>query len=150
MTQDESKTALADNLFSLAYFRKERSMLKEAYDTAFAAWQESNAQMIDGLAELTRAEKSAYDSVVQYAVGVGIVEGTKKPHALVSLVNSTELIYDEAKALAWAIEHEMCLTLDRKAFEAVTKTYPLPFVEVKESLKARVASDLSSLLDGEK
>jgi hypothetical protein len=55
-------------------------------------------------------------------------------------------IYDKAEALKWAIEHELCLALDTKAFEGLVKSNPLDFVKIEEQPSAAIASDLSKFL----
>lgn len=43
--------------------------------------------------------------------------------------------YDDSKALAWAKEHDMCLSLDKKAFNSLMKNQNFGFVKKDKSLK---------------
>jgi hypothetical protein len=59
----------------------------------------------------------------------------------------TQIIYDAKAALGWAKAHLLCLTLDKKAFEALAKTDSRPdFVTVEQEPKTFLGSDLSEYL----
>ncbi len=42
--------------------------------------------------------------------------------------------YNEEKAFEWAKEHNLCIQLDRKAFEHIAKAQPLGFVTKQEKV----------------
>lgn len=72
--------------------------------------------------------------------GIGIQESTK-----------TEYQYSVAEALKWAMQKEICIRLDDKAFEAICATPAKPdFVDVstETTVKATIATDLDKVLGG--
>jgi len=44
------------------------------------------------------------------------------------------LAYEANEALSWAKKHDMALCLDKKVFEKIAKTNPLPFVDISEGI----------------
>lgn len=152
MTEQDSlvQGMFANNLYHLAEARQRQAARKEDYETAMDIWKEDHAVLIADFEDAKAEAERSYSTVALAAIALGEHLGTKKPHPLVSLISSVVLSYDEGMAFAWAKEHGMCLTLDKKAFEVLTKATgaaTLPFVTITEELKARVASDLSSLLE---
>lgn len=66
------------------------------------------------------------------------------------------VLYDEKKAISWAIEHKMCLLLDEKGFQKLAKGNLLPidgsdyrWLELQETHTPFIDSDLSKLIEME-
>ena len=70
--------------------------------------------------------------------------GDRKPAPGVSIRMATEIRYDDEAAFAWAKQSGMCLTLDAKAFDAIARHNPLPFVTREDVPTATIARDLSA------
>ena len=66
--------------------------------------------------------------------------GQKTVHPGVKIREEPQLTYDPKRALAWAMEHRMALTLDAKAFEKIAKAAHLPFVQVSVEPQATLAT----------
>lgn len=52
------------------------------------------------------------------------------------------LNYDEEMAKRWAIDHQLCLALDKKAFEKLAKTQNLAFVTITNEAQATLPSKI--------
>lgn len=72
--------------------------------------------------------------------------GTKKLPYGVGIRATSTLVYNETDAFAWAQEHKMALTLDKRAFEKIVKASPLNFVSVKEDVFVTLPTDTAKLL----
>ena len=54
----------------------------------------------------------------------------------------TVLEYDPDLALSWAMEHGLCLALDKKSFETIAKTQSLNFVNYDEKITVTFPKDI--------
>lgn len=70
--------------------------------------------------------------------------GSKKPAPGVGIRVVMQLHYDEAEALAWAIESgaESCLSLQKTNFKKVAEGLKLDFVKIEEVHQATIAREL--------
>lgn len=112
------------------------------------AWEAAHYQEIDGLRAMTQALSEAEGAVRAAAIAAYQETGSKKPVPGVGIRVLTKLRYDEADALRWAREHDLCLMLDKAAFERQAKVTPLGFVETVETPSATIATDLSAVVEG--
>ena len=55
--------------------------------------------------------------------------GEKKYEGGVKVKEDTVYSYEEITAYEWAVEHGLCLSLNKKAFESIIKTQKMDFVE---------------------
>lgn len=120
-----------------------------AYDQASAEVKRANEAFERDHAELLATLEEARTTMVveerrlrDLTVEAFELTGDVKPAPGVSIRMVTELDYEEATALAWAKEHNMALALDRKGFDAIAKTNPLPFVTVRKVPQATIAKEL--------
>ncbi len=74
------------------------------------------------------------------AVDIFRCTAQKTVHPGVKIREVTQLAYDPKRALDWAMEHRMALTLDAKAFEKIAKAASLPFVQVTVEPQATLAT----------
>lgn len=142
------KTGLREQIERVALMRNEAAEAKHRVAEARAIWEEANANL---LAE----EKGSRDDLEKEEAALRAMAlaefretGEKKPGPGLSVSIGTRLHYEPAEALAWAKRMEIALALDTKAFEAVAKTTPLPFVTVEDEPKVSVARDLGAALGG--
>ena len=70
--------------------------------------------------------------------------GDVRPAPGVEVKQFTKYTYDEKEALAWALEHRIALTLDKKVFERIGSA--LDFVEVTKEPRAQIATNLDKAL----
>lgn len=123
----EAKDALSD---ARRRFEEEHFALIEAAQTAQAALSDAEAL----LREEARREFER--------------TGDKKPGPGVAIRLLKRPVYEDQAALSWAMEHKLCLQLDRKAFEKVA--VDLEFVGVREEAQVTIATDLAAALGGER
>ncbi len=110
------------------------------------AWEAAHYQEIDGLKAMTQALSEAEAAVRAAALAAYQETGNKKPAPGVGIRVQTKLRYDETNALRWAREHDLCLMLDKAAFERQARVTPLSFVEAVETPAATIATDLSAVV----
>ena len=51
-----------------------------------------------------------------------------------------KLEYEEAEALKWAKDHNMALSLDKRAFDKIAKADPMDFIKINEIPQATLPS----------
>lgn len=110
------------------------------------AWEAAHYQEIDRIKALTQALAEAEAALRAAAVAAYQETGNKKPAPGVGIRVQTKLRYDESDALRWALEHDLCLMLDKAAFERQARVTPLGFVETVETPAATIATDLSAVV----
>jgi len=91
-------------------------------------FENQNKKLIDNIARLSDdldLEKSEFK---QQAVKLFEKNGEKKLLGGLGIRQSVELMYDGIKAYKWAVEHNLCLQLDKRAFENLAKTQNVEFV----------------------
>jgi hypothetical protein len=116
--------------------------LYAAKDAKLKAFELENSTLLDSL-KLAEQEANATESLlrtkmVDFYVATKIKEG---PFGLKIRITS-RLEYDPAIAFKWATEHNLALTLDKKAFETIAKAQPLDFVTKVEVPGATIPSEL--------
>lgn len=117
----------ASNVTKLNDIDKQLAERKEKYEEEIECLQTIKKDLnttISGLKEkLEEQGKQEFKETAkkQLTGGLGIREGS-------------EYIYEESKAFAWAKEHSMCLSLDKKAFEKVAEVTPIDFIEKKPKI----------------
>jgi len=95
------------------------------------------------VAELKIAEASLRIAGLEYYQAN---PNTKKLPYGVGIRATETLIYEDYAAFSWAVEHNMALTLDKKAFEKIAKVSLPDFVTVEEVLTVTLPSDSAKLL----
>ncbi len=50
--------------------------------------------------------------------------------------------YSETEALKWAKEHDLCLQLDKKSFDSLTKTQNFDFVKINEDIQVTFPKEI--------
>ncbi len=129
--------------------RRDRAALDAALKAKLAAFQESNADLMQQRQLAAQRVEVAEGALREYALEVGLTLDTNTPCPGVVLKLKTEVaILDETEALDWAKRTGLCLTLDRKGLEtiAVKGGASLPFVRVTTAKTATLATDLDKAL----
>ena len=107
----------------------ELSRLKQEYDEKAEEFKRQNINLINAIAE----EKSLQEKIVSDLTIEGLQEfeetQKKKLTGGLGIREMQVLDYEESKAFEWAKVHEMCLKLDRTAFEKIAKAQPLDLVK---------------------
>jgi len=116
--------------------------------------------MMNALMESREYKQAAQESVIAHqmmcetedqvralAVDFYTATGDKRAHGAVTVKVFRDLVYDEVMALIYCRQHlPNALKLDARAFEKAAKVIPLSFVDVVETPKATIATDLSEYL----
>jgi len=129
----DARTKLEEQSASLALLRR--------------GWEESVAGNITAVEEAKAAVSIAEENLRKAGLAYYTENpDTKKlPFGLNVRITST-LEYSTDNALAWAVEHKMALSLDKKAFESIAKTHNVPFVTKKEVVTVTLPTDTAKLL----
>lgn len=132
---------------ALADARQEFEEFSAAYAERKREFEESISPLTKGLAEAKEAVSSAEEAL--RAAGLAHYEAhpdsKKLPFGLGVRV-TTALVYDADTAFAWAQEHKMALSLDKRAFEKIAKASPPEFVTVEEVPTVTIPTDTAKLL----
>ena len=113
-------------------------------------WEQGHDEQITALARTQRELRTAEAELRRLALEAYDADPTnKKPGPGVGIRESTGLVYLDTKALAWAISHTMALALDRKTFEQIVKSMPIPpdCVVIRAVVTATIAADLAKALE---
>ena len=142
---------LQETLAALAKARIDAEASKAELATAKAIFERNNARTINTARnDASRVEE--LDAKVRALALVAYTESkdTKPaPGISIGLNKKIALIYDAKRALAWARETNMAITLDVKAFEEIAKAANLEFVTKAEveTQRITIASDLTKFYD---
>ena len=132
-------------LLTLRDAREAEATTKQALKEKSDAFEATITDLVGAATDAGNARELAEATVRGLAVAVYLESGNKAPAKGVTVVESSKLKYDAAEAFKWATEHNLCLSLDAKAFEKTAKATPLPFVTTEVTPAARIATDLSDL-----
>ncbi len=120
--------------------------LEYAKKESYARWEAENKDLLERIVYLNEYVAEAEQKLRELTLRAYNETGSKQPAPGVAVRELTRLEYDVKQALSWAIEHKICLSLDKRAFEGFAKATPLEFVEVWTELQATIATDLSKIL----
>jgi len=138
-------TAYEKLLARVAETRLQAQSLADEKKRLYDGWLADNAQLLAALNTAQEVQAEAEADLRVAAVDAYYHDGVKSRDGVtVKLVR--RLVYDPFQALAWATKHQMCLALDKKAFEAVAKAAPIECVTVNEEPTAAIDSDLTAWL----
>ena len=132
-------------LARLAEARMQNDALEAKRKQLMAAFLAEHADLYKALDVAANAEAEAAASVRTAAIDAYYHDGQKQRPG-VTIRITKRIIYEPAQALTWAIEHKLCLGLDKRAFEALAKTQTLDIVVVTDEPQAAIDSDLSAWL----
>jgi len=99
----------------------------------------------DSIADLKQKCKEAGECVDNQAekvrekmIGYFSEHQIKKADCGVGIRETTKLVYDKDSALKWAMEKQLALNLDVRAFEKIAKSTPLDFVKEEKTVTATI------------
>lgn len=125
---EEKIKQLKEKFESLEEFQKE----KKEKDTKHA---ESIKTIVSGISTVTK-EIGDLKKEISKEVLVKFEETKeKKYYGGIGVKEYKTLTYDSVKALTWAKEKDICLTLDKKSFEKIAESQLLDFVDVSTDPK---------------
>jgi hypothetical protein len=108
------------------------------------AFNRANAALIENKCKLESDCSKAEARLRELTLEAYRATGSKKPAPGVGVRIVKQLYYDEAEALAWAIESgaEACLCLQKTNFKKVAEGLALPFAKIEEVAQAMIAKEL--------
>lgn len=139
---------LQEQIHKVAVARQKAHDLSKMKKDSYLRWMAAEGELID--AETEAAQECAQAEETLREMTLAEYERTKDKHPApgVGIKVGTRLDYNEHDAFAWAVVHEMALSLNRKSFEAHAKISQLDFVTITEEATATIATDLGKLLGG--
>jgi hypothetical protein len=127
--------------------RQELAGLQGNLAIAQDAFEQTVMTLRNRISELKEQIGFAEEVIEAQALDTYTKTQDKKPLPGVTVKIFKGLKYDEQKALAWAAEKKMCISLDKKAFEKVASAANLDFVEQIEEPRVQVSKDLAEALE---
>lgn len=119
--------------------------LKTSYNTAFEVFQTNQESTLNKINQAKEEIDELKQQISEEAEKEFNKSGEKKLLGGVGIREGTSISYDAAKALEWAKKHDMCLTLDSKAFEKIAKVQNIDFVEQQKVIQVTFPKEI--LLD---
>lgn len=134
----------------LAELRETQKQLDQQYYEVFQRFQEQNKDLIESRENMKKTVGETEQWIRQTALEIYGVTHEKKLAGGIGIKIMTQYNYEEQKAYDWAIEHNMALALDKKAFESIVKiqkpeqmkTNGIDFVEILEKPIATIPKEI--------
>ncbi|KKM97315.1 hypothetical protein LCGC14_1169370 [marine sediment metagenome] len=108
----------------------------------YNSFMEENANFFGDVATAASVVSEAEALLRELTLKAYTETGSKNPAVGVGIREVTTYSYDSVVALAWGMEHGLCLKLDDTAFKKQVKISPLPFVTATTEPQATIATDL--------
>lgn len=113
-----------------------------AKDTAYQQWQDEHQDLIEA-AMLARSKLDEEENLLrELTLNAFNQTGDKTLIPGVGIRIMTKLEYYPRVAFKWAVEHNMALSLDTRAFEKIAKASPPDFVTINQVPQATIATEL--------
>ena len=127
---------LQEQIKVVAEWRKRAEADTEAKKISYKQWEEDHSIMLDMVAKSNQAVVDAETLLRELTLQAYAETGDKAPAVGVGIREVTKLEYDTRVAFAWATEHSMALSLDKRGFEKIAKVSPPDFVKITASALA--------------
>ena len=125
--------------------RQRAAELREQWEVLRGEWQAAHRELLEAAGAAQARALMAEEALRNAALATYNATGDKHPAPGVEVKMGTKMVYDPAEALAWAVEHGMCLALAKGAFEKVAKASPIPCVQVVETSFVALATELQEV-----
>lgn len=130
-------------LKELKHLREQEEELTNQYKSLKEQFEKDNQNLINKRNGLKHEIIQTTNIIKEKAVKLFHKTGEKKfENGNVFIKEFTQLNYEDEYALDWAKEHDMCLQLNKKAFESIAKTGEIEFVETTKIGKANIKSKI--------
>jgi hypothetical protein len=137
---------MKEKMSMLKQAREDLEGQKKLYDSNFEQFKVDNEHLIGGIKD-SKEIVNALESDIK-AEAIELYDGSvKKFDTGVGIRVTKKLNYAPLDAFGWALEHRLCLTLDKKAFETVAKTQELDFVKTEEVVTATIPKEIKVIED---
>ena len=123
----------------LKNLREQESILKEEKNKLIEGLEITHK--INEMSEKrTKLEQEIRDHAVEQYNQTG-----EKKFGQIGIRVTTKYDYDEEEALTWAMEHSLCLSLDKSSFKKQMKVQPLDFVTTEEVPTATIPTEIKEV-----
>ena len=129
----------------VAEARRKETKLEKRYGDLIAAFDAEHDGLVVETIKSKAARQAAEAELREVAVAHYEATGEKHPTPGVEIKIVKRLEYEEGAALAWAIEHTLALSLNRKQFEKLCKFLAPDFVTIIPTPRAEIATDLKKV-----
>jgi len=118
--------------------REKLAAAKEKYNKATEKFREEQKETLDYIDSTNFVIGGLTTDIKAEALTEYEKTGNKKLECGVGIRVVSKMTYEQDKALDWAKEHQMALTLDKRVFEKHAKVENLDFVEISEVATATI------------
>ena len=143
--KDTPAMTITERINAVVDAREAASLASERKLAAFNEWQNQNMELYASEAALKLVCQEAEDALREEAIKVYKETKDKKVAPGVGIRVNTRLEYDPERALGWAVNHNIALKLDTKAFEQLARINPIPFVNISEEPIATLSANLEKV-----
>ena len=143
---------LTEQIKVVAGLRVASVTLNDSLSESRSLWELGNKNLIESVTNGKDAVMEAEAKLRELTLQAYAETGNKAPVPGVGIREIIKLEYDPKEALAWGLEHKVCLKLDVSAFEKMSKTASElrpSFVTLKTEPQATIATDLEAVLNKE-
>lgn len=125
--------------------RQQHQTQKDLWNAKLEEFKQQHKTQIEGLHNTSESLAKAEEDLRSEAIKEYKTTGEKKLFGGVGIRILKKLSYDEHKAYVWAVNKQMAIKLDKKAFEKMAKAAPehvSDFVEFKEEPQATIPTEI--------
>ena len=116
--------------------------LKTDLRTKKELFEEQNKDTVNKINEMSEVLNQQKEIITTQAKEEYKQTSKKKLLGNIGIRIVKKLSYKANDALIWAKKHDMALSLDKKTFEKIAKTQPLPFVDITEDTKVTFPKEI--------
>lgn len=142
---EQKKDMLEANVRGLQSYQKELDDSVEILKTKKEAFFSTIADLEERISKLKETVNNTKSAIEEDATAIYEETKNKKFFGGIGIQERQKLVYEEKKALEWAKEKDMFLSLDVKAFEKVASTLEgLDFVTKKTKIKVTFPKEIKT------
>lgn len=134
----DNQEVMREALIRISELRETVTDDKEVKRQLYEDFEKSNG----GLFEVMRNKQEELTAIEESLRVVALEEyektKEKKLYGGIGIRIAKVLGYNDKEALDWAMEHNMALQLNKRAFEKIAKSTPIEFVTIKDAPKATI------------
>ena len=140
-------SSIRDQIRRVHLARQRAELARASVDLSKQVWEDDNKALIADSRDAAEGVTVAEAALREMALLAYAETGNKAPAPGVGIRVVARLDYDLRAALAWAKEHDMALSLDKRAFEKIADVQEIACVRKSEEATATIAGDLSRFVE---
>ncbi len=133
---------MKDEINLLAELLVDEQKLKEELKEKQLEFEESIKEFVEKHNKLKEKITVSKKTISSEATEEFKKTGEKKFYGGIGIRVMTKLNYKEDDAFGWAMQHDLCLKLDSRAFEKLAKSQNLGFVKKEEKVTVTFPSEI--------